>query len=279
MSGRAPRVAVVGGGLAGIAAALRCADAGARVALVEARPRLGGATWSTQHAGLAVDNGQHVFLRCCTAYRGLLERLGVSDLAPIQRRLAIPVLAPGAPAPWIRASALPAPAHLAGSLLRFHHLSLRERLRAARSARALGCVDAADPATDAQDLGAWLAARGESPAAVDAFWDLLVRPTVNAPAREASLALAAFVFQEGLLGRAGAGDVGVSAVTLDRLHAEPAAAALAKAGVEVRLRAPVDAVEAPVGAAPALRLGGARIEADALIVATEHEPAARILPD
>ena len=81
---RAPRVLVVGGGLAGIAAALHGADAGASVRLLEARPRLGGATWSTQHDGLAVDNGQHVFLRCCTAYRGLLRRLGVEHLAPIQ---------------------------------------------------------------------------------------------------------------------------------------------------------------------------------------------------
>ena len=278
MSDRAPRVAVVGGGLAGIAAALRCADAGAQVSLFEARPRLGGATWSTRQEGLAVDNGQHVFLRCCSAYRGLLARLGVEALAPIQRRLAIPVLAPGARAAWIRRSALPAPAHLAGSLLRFRHLGLRERVRVARTARRLGRLDPADPATDAQSLGAWLAAQGEGPAAIDAFWDLLVRPTVNASAREASLALAAFVFQEGLLGRADAGDVGVSSVPLDRLHAEPAAVALARAGVEVRLRTRIDAVEAPAGAAPALRAGGAQLDADAVIVATEHEPAARILP-
>src|SRR5262249_62185342 len=101
MTGRAPRIVVAGGGLAGIAAALHCADAGASVRLLEARPRLGGATWSTEREGLRVDNGQHVFLRCCTAYRALLRRLGVGHLAPIQRRLAIPVLAPRAPPAWI----------------------------------------------------------------------------------------------------------------------------------------------------------------------------------
>src|SRR5207302_8096642 len=71
-----PRVIVVGCGLAGMAAALSCADGGARVTLLAARPRLGGATFSFQREGLSVDNGQHVFLRCCIAYRRFLERVG-----------------------------------------------------------------------------------------------------------------------------------------------------------------------------------------------------------
>jgi len=91
----APRVVVVGGGLAGIAAALRCADAGAAVTLVEVRPQLGGAAYSFHREGLTVDNGQHVFLRCCTAYRALLRRLGSEATTTLQPRLAIPVLAPG----------------------------------------------------------------------------------------------------------------------------------------------------------------------------------------
>ena len=61
-----PRVAVIGGGLAGIAAALDCAEAGAQVTLLEVRPRLGGAVYSFERDGLWLDNGQHVFLRCFT---------------------------------------------------------------------------------------------------------------------------------------------------------------------------------------------------------------------
>jgi squalene-associated FAD-dependent desaturase len=273
-----PRVLVIGGGLAGIAAALACADAGARVELLEARPRLGGATWSTQREGLAIDNGQHVFLRCCTAYRGLLERLGVARRTTLQRRLEVPVLAPGARVAWIRRSALPAPAHLATSLLRFSHLPLRERLGAARAAHALGRLDPGDARVDAQSLGDWLVARGASDAAVDGFWDLLVRPTLNLPPREASLALAAFVFREGLLGSPQAGDIGWADVTLDRVHAEPAALALERAGAPVRTRTRADAVELPRGGAPAVRSGGARLGADAVIVAVDHEAAARLLP-
>ncbi|HZD65233.1 MAG TPA: FAD-dependent oxidoreductase, partial [Acidimicrobiales bacterium] len=90
-----PRVVVVGGGLAGLAAALACVDAGATVQVLESRPRLGGATWSFTRGGRWFDNGQHVHLRCCTAYRDLLDRIGSADGVNLQERLDVPVLAPG----------------------------------------------------------------------------------------------------------------------------------------------------------------------------------------
>ncbi|MFF3148835.1 NAD(P)-binding protein, partial [Streptomyces sp. NPDC057927] len=83
---------VVGGGLAGITAALALADAGVRVTLLEGRPRLGGLAFSFQRGELTVDNGQHVYLRCCTAYRWFLDRIEGASLAPLQDRLDVPVL-------------------------------------------------------------------------------------------------------------------------------------------------------------------------------------------
>src|SRR5262245_46666583 len=123
------RVAVIGGGLAGITAAIRCADAGYEVTLFEARNRLGGLTYSMRRGELEVDNGQHVFLRCCTAYRSLLDRLGVADLAYLQDRLDIPVAST-----WdshrarLRRTGLPAPLHLSGSLMRYGLLTPGRRL-------------------------------------------------------------------------------------------------------------------------------------------------------
>ena len=81
------KVAVIGGGLAGITAAIALAESGADVTLLEARPRLGGATCSFSRDGLTVDTGQHVFLGCCSAYRGLLARLGMTEHAPLQVRV------------------------------------------------------------------------------------------------------------------------------------------------------------------------------------------------
>ena len=137
---------VVGGGLAGITAALRLADAGRSVTLLEARPRLGGAAFSFRRGELSIDNGQHVFLRCCTAYRGLLDRLGVADRVTLQPHLDIPILRAdgriGPAAPHARRAGAAAPVGVAG---RFGLLSLADRLRVGRGALALRLLDPADP--------------------------------------------------------------------------------------------------------------------------------------
>jgi squalene-associated FAD-dependent desaturase len=273
----APQIAVVGGGLAGVAAALACADAGARVRLFEARACLGGATWSTEKRGLRVDNGQHVFMRCCTAYRGLLARLGVEDLVSLQPRLSVPVAAPGRPLAWIRRNALPAPAHLAPSLLGFPHLPLAARLRAAQAARAFAALDPDDAQLDESSLGSWLGGRGVRDAASLAFWDLLIRPTLNVPAADASLALAARVLRTGFLDRADAADIGIAAVPFAQLHDEPARRALRAAGAAVDLRAAVRAVGVDAQGAW-LTVGGASVRADAVILAVPPDTAARLAP-
>jgi squalene-associated FAD-dependent desaturase len=234
-SASAGRVVIVGGGLAGITAALDCAAAGASVTLVEVRRRLGGAAYSFERDGMQLDNGQHVFLRCCYAYRALLARLGSERLTSVQPRLEIPVLKPGHEPVLLRRGALPAPTHLAGALARYPHLTLRERLGAARAALGLMRLDPDEPALDTQTFGAWLARRGQGPRALAALWDLIALPTLNLPAAEASLALAAFVFRTGLLSGVDAGDIGFHDATLAETIGEPAERALRDADVEVRL--------------------------------------------
>jgi uncharacterized protein with NAD-binding domain and iron-sulfur cluster len=228
-------VVVIGGGLAGITAALDCADAGASVTLVEVRRRLGGAAYSFERDGLQMDNGQHVFLRCCLAYQALLARLGSAQLTSVQPRLEIPVLKPNAAPTKLRRSSLPAPAHLAGALARYPHLTAFQRLGAARAAIALMRLDPDGQALDRVTFGEWLARHGQGPEAVAALWDLVALPTLNLRAAEASLALAAFVFRTGLLSGADAGDIGFHDATLSETIAEPARRALREAGVEVRL--------------------------------------------
>jgi squalene-associated FAD-dependent desaturase len=234
------RVVVVGGGLAGITAALDCAEAGASVTLVEVRRRLGGAAYSFEREGLEMDNGQHVFLRCCLAYRALLGRLGSDRLVHVQPRLEIPVLKPGSEPVLLRRSSLPAPLHLAGALARYRHLTPAQRLGAARAALGLmrmGRSRALRPTEEEERLtfGEWLARHGQGPQAVSALWDLIALPTLNLPAAQASLALGAFVFRTGLLSGADAGDIGFHDATLSETIGTPAQPALRHAGVQVRL--------------------------------------------
>ena len=272
------RVTVVGGGLAGIAAALSCADAGAQVRLVEVRPRLGGAAYSFERDGMVLDNGQHVFLRCCTAYRALLGRIGAAAATTLQPRLEIPVIAPGGRVEWLRRTSLPAPLHLSPALARYGHLSVRERIAAARAALALSRLDAGDERLDSQTFGAWLTDQGQSPAAVDALWNLIALPTLNLPADEASLAMAAFVFQTGLLNDAAAGDIGYARLPLSRVHGEPGERALRSAGVDVRTGWRAEGLDATSDGRFEVAGAGESLESDAVVVALPHARAAGLLP-
>ena len=270
------RVAIVGGGLAGITAALDCAAAGAQVTVLEVRPQLGGAAYSFDRDGLRLDNGQHVFLRCCTAYLGLLDRLGSRAMTTMQRRLDIPVLAPDGRVARLRRSGLPAPLHLGGALARYSHLAPADRARAVRAALALRRLDPEDPRLDERSFGAWLAEHGQRPAAVDALWDLIARPTLNVTADDASLAQAVQVFRTGLLTSAAAGDVGWARAPLSDVHDGPARRALAAAGVDVRLRWRVERVVAAGGAWSVE--GAERVAADAVVVAVPHDRLEGLLP-
>jgi squalene-associated FAD-dependent desaturase len=263
----------VGGGLAGIAAALELADAGESVTLLEGRSRLGGATFSIERDGLWVDNGQHVFLRCCTAYRAFLERIGATSQTTLQRRLAIPVLRPGGRTAWLRRTGLPAPLHLGMSIARFGPLPARERLRLLPAIRALQRLSLDDPSLDESSFGDWLAEHGQDERALSVLWDLIALPTLNLRAKDASLALAAMVFKTGLLEDSGAADVGWANAPLQRLHGDAGARALADAGVQVHLRARVGAL-----AGSTVAWDGGAIDASTVILAVPHDVAAELLP-
>lgn len=272
------KVVVVGGGLAGIAASLECARAGAEVTLLESRGRLGGAAYSFVRDGITADNGQHVFLRCCTAYRQLLARIGAEDCVTLQPRLDIPVLAPGGVRGRLRRSGLPAPLHLGASLARYPLLSIGERWSVARAMQALRRVDPDDPATDARSFGEWLSEHGQGEAAIDSIWDLIARPTLNLAPADASLAQAAQVFRVGLLHDRTASDVGYARVPLGDIHNLAAGRALAAAGVEIRMRHGATGVlPEPHGFSVQLS-GAAALSAQAVILAVPPDRLARIIP-
>jgi protoporphyrinogen oxidase len=235
-------VVVIGGGLAGITAAIALAKAKHEVTVLEAKPRLGGATMSFSRDGLVIDTGQHVFLRCCTAYRGLLDRLGMTAQAPLQPRFDMTVLAPGKRAVMKRRR-IPAPLHMLPALLGYPFLSTSERLRLTLAALAFRRLKEADPKTDELRLGDWLAAHGQDERTRRVLWDLFSVSSLNVPGDDASLALAAVVVKTGLLGSADAADIGVPALPLGELHGTAAARVLAKLGATVRLSTKVAAIE------------------------------------
>ena len=257
---------VVGGGLAGLAAALELVDAGHDVTVLEARPTLGGAVQTLParegDPDPPPDNGQHVALGCCSEYLDFLARIGQSG--SVRREpLALPVIGEDGSVAFIAPGAL--------GLLRYRHLSLRDRLAVARVARRLGRLDPVDH--DGEAFASLLRRLGQSQAAIDRFWDVFIRPALNLRCEEVSATPALFTVQTALLGEREASDVILPVVPLGEMHGEAAAAVLHERGAIVRTGERVASLEEG-----AVVLGdGSRVDADAVVVALPPGESARVL--
>ena len=273
-----PSVLVVGGGLAGLATTCELAKADLRVTLVERRPFLGGRAYSyvDKRLGLEVDNGQHVFLGCCTEYIRFLKRLGVYHKVHLQRRLRVRVIDKVWGESLLEDGGLPAPWHLLPSLLRFRSLSPVEKAMAVYTFVQIASLDrAGQPGLDGLTFGEWLRQRRQTRNAIRSLWNLIAVAALNDDAWRVSADMALMVFQEGFLRRRDGANVGWARVGLSALLAEAAQRYIEGQGGEVRLNVGVDALEVEDGAVSRARAEGDDLTADYYVLAV---PANRLLP-
>jgi squalene-associated FAD-dependent desaturase len=207
------RVAVVGGGLAGFAAGLALKAAGAHVELFERSRILGGRATSFEIDGVEVDNGQHVFLACCTEFINFAQAVGMDDQLHLQERFDATILSRIGKAGRLRTAALPAPLHLIGSFASYSHLGLAGKLRIAR-ALAAALLGKSDPS---KTFEAWLARNGQGAQERAAFWDPFFIPALNAGFDRVGASDAMFVLKTAFLRDAGAARFGFSRVPLAHL--------------------------------------------------------------
>ena len=270
------RAVVVGGGLAGITAALDLAAAGVQVALLERSGQLGGLCRSVADpvAG-RVDTGQHVYLGCCTELEALLGRLGVEP-ALRQDRLELTVVDPGHPRPRrLSAAPLPAPFHLLPVLGAWPRLPRGSLLHVARVATALR--QGSSGLDDLPALG-WLRAMGQPEQLISQLWEPFLVAACNAPLDRCSAELAAFVVREGLLSSSRAGALRVPGTNLTQWLDPPARSALQAAGVELRLDSRVHSVSGGPDSQLRVTHGSGDEEAfDAVVLAVPARSAHRLL--
>lgn len=275
------RIAVIGAGLAGLTAACDVAGAGCRVTLLERRPWCGGKTYSFTdgETGGCIDNGQHIAMRCTTAYVEFLRRIGSEHLVRWQPRMRVPVLDADGRRSDLAAAGLPAPLHLAASFAMYRHLSTADKLRIARAIVAMRRSRDDDASLDETSFGDWLRRHGQNVRTIDAFWELIVVPALNCRCNDASAAPALFIFREGFLKSAEAAAIGVPSVGLSELHVAPAVRWIEQRGGDVRTGATVETIDIADGRVESIVLAtGERIVADAYIAALPPEQLLAALP-
>ena len=256
-NGPKPHVVVLGGGLAGMAAACHLLDAGHPVTLVEKRPFLGGRAFSFFHpfrgqdgpdgstaesvhsadgddtarlpaahetsaAGFPVDNGQHVFLGCCDYYIDFLRKLGTLDSTYLQPSLRVKVVSPPrqgrkGKAGLLAGAPFPAPFHLLPSFVSYPHLGVKDKLLALYALLKIRFTDRHKPELENQTFMQWLKANGQTDRAIENFWNLLILPTLNDHVRDVSASMGMMIYQDGVIKSRTSANVGYALVGLSDL--------------------------------------------------------------
>jgi len=268
------RVIVIGGGLAGMAAAVSLEAAGADVTLIEARRALGGRAGSFEdpQGGEELDNCQHVLLGCCTNLIDFYRRLGVLSLIRFERTVYFRD-ASGSRHDLYGVDGWPAPINLGPSLAGFEALTWRERF--SFSSAMLAMMKLGHAGRDAladQPFGQWLDDHHQSAALVKKFYDPILISALNEESRRAGAQYAIQVFQDAMLSNADGYLVGLPDCPLARLYEKISCH-------EVRLGTRVTQLRFTGNRATGVDLqNGEVLEADAIVLSTNYHSAMRWIP-
>ncbi|MBC2595346.1 FAD-dependent oxidoreductase [Ruficoccus amylovorans] len=236
------RAAVLGGGVAGITAALELGLEGFTPHLYEARTYLGGRAHSLTDAatGLTIDNGQHIVMGCYTGFLKLAELLGITDKLERQPSMRVPYVSPGGRWSELAAQPLPAPFNLLAGLFKFSELNTADRLAILRMGLVMRLE--AVPADD-ETAAHWLRRHGQTAGSVRALWEPFCVAALNEPTSTASARLLHETLRRSLFGKSDAADIIVSKVGLSELFEPETSLFLNSIGGSLSLSSKIARVE------------------------------------
>jgi squalene-associated FAD-dependent desaturase len=274
---RPPHVAIVGGGLAGLAVAASMVDRGVRVTLFESRPRLGGRASSFQDpvTGEMVDNCQHVSMACCTNLADFCRKVGIADL--FRRVPDVHFLSPEGKTSRLVAGRLPAPLHLSGSFLKANYLTWTERLRVAYG---VACLARSKDDRKREPFESWLRRHGQTDRTIGRYWGTVLISALNERLDRMDVGHARKVFLDGFLRHRDGYRMEIPLAPLGEIYGSRLERWLAIQGVEVRLTTGVRSVEVDEeGHLAGLRLrSGEAVDADFVVLASPFDRVAGLLP-
>jgi squalene-associated FAD-dependent desaturase len=272
VAGSDPSVAVVGGGLAGLAAACALSESGFRVTLFERRPYLGGRASSYEHPGTGevVDNCQHVLFKLCTNLIAFYKQIGIEE--KIRWFDQMTFVEPGGRRSVLKPSFLPAPFQVTPSFLRFKFLNAWDKLVLSRGLATLMARHPKDDGTSFQD---WLQRHHQSRNAIERFWKPILVSALSEDMDRIAVPYAAQVVRESMKST-GAGVMGIPSVPLTELYSAARDYITSHSG-SVRLRNSVQSI-LPGNNGVRLRLQDSEEEFDYAVLAVPFDSLSKLLP-
>lgn len=273
LSGDSAYVAVVGGGLAGLAAGCALADSGFQVTLFERRPYLGGRASSYEHPGTGevLDNCQHVLFKLCTNLIDFYRRIGIENKIQWFDRMTF--IEPGGRQSQLQSSYLPAPLHALPSFMSFKFLSLRDKIGLAT---ALNSLLTHRPKDEGGAFNLWLQRHRQTPAAVERFWKPILVSALSEDLDRISVPYAAQVVRESMKSRE-ARLMGVPMVPLTELYNAARDYIIARGGV-IRFRGNVQSF-LPLETGVRIKAGEPEEQFDYGVLAVPYDSLEKLLPD
>jgi squalene-associated FAD-dependent desaturase len=275
-----PRVAIIGGGLAGMAAAAALAQRGGLVTLFEAKQKLGGRAGSfvDPESGETIDHCQHVTMGCCTNFADFCRRTGIDQ--SLARHEVLHFFGLDAKRSDFAASKwLPPPLHLAPAFLRLKHLSWRDKWCIARGTLQLMRAKPQRENPAELTIGKWLVQAQQTEAAIDRYWKVVLESALGETLDRASFSSARKVFVDGFLGHRDACTVFTPSVTLHQLYDVQVADWLVGHQVDIRRGQAIAGLEFGMRSVQAVRLAsGEELPFDDVILAAPWARVGVLLP-
>lgn len=277
---RPAQVAIVGGGLAGLATAIALGSSGYRATVLEGRPFLGGRATSyplnnAEEGGVTIDNCQHILLRCCTNLIDFYQRLGVENRIHFYREFFW--IEPGGRMSVMQRGLLPAPLHFTESFARLRFLSLRDKLDVARGLLAVKAEYKTRTDLEQITMLAWLQEKKQGSVALERFWRQVLLSAINEELDRMAASHGLQVFWLGFLARSDSYEMGVPNVPLADLYSPHVWAAYPS--VEIRSRVSVQSLRTDSGLVSGVQVADGLIQADAYVSAVPFERFSGLMPE
>jgi len=273
-------VIVIGGGLAGLSAAVALAEAGWRVRLLEKRPHLGGRAASyVLPSGEHVDNCQHVTLGCCTNLEDFYRRVGAAEKVQFFDHLVF--AGPEGRRGVLYSSPLPPPLHMAPSFAMFPLLDWADKRAIARALMTIARSGGRPPdlSSGGVTMLAWLRRHGQTEQAIRRFWEVVLVSALDEELDRADAQYGVDVFWKGFLSTRGGYRIGVPRVPLGELY-EGCRGAVERRGGEVLLRGGVRGFLVTDGRVDGIERENGSVEtADHYVAAVPQNVLPELLPE